>query len=396
MSVGSRGPVTEHDHKLIKKPGLPNLVLINVHPKFLSEQALALSGQFRVDRFYDVKEAWRALKKEEIALPRLIVVGFSVLQEDAGSFMQRLSQDERMRKIPLIVTGSVSTQEFDAFYKGVAPATYLKRPFLKSALLNAASHYIDGALENKWQSLPETQKAALVGTLDSFVDLTERIAQGEGLDVQGTKEHCRNVQAQVEQGQCLALLENVKGHHNYTYVHSLRVSSFLGMAAHGIGIKNEDLLTLTTGGLLHDVGKIATPQEVLNCPTKLDDEEWRQMKEHVSHTHRILKETPNVSEGIRIIAEQHHEKLDGTGYPLGLKASQLSELARLSTIADIFSALTDERSYKPAFTFEKSFNIMESMTKELDLQLLAIFKECMRAQASEAQWFGEMGHKEAG
>jgi putative nucleotidyltransferase with HDIG domain len=133
----------------------------------------------------------------------------------------------------------------------------------------------------------------------------------------------------------------VRGHHNYTCVHSLRVATYRSIFGHAIGVLGDDLLTLSTGGLLHDVGKMVTPQDVLNKNSKLDDDEWVCMKEHVNNSSAVYDRTPDISQGIRIIGEQHHEKLNGTGYPRGLKGSELNELARMSAIVDIFGALND-------------------------------------------------------
>ena len=94
---------------------------------------------------------------------------------------------------------------------------------------------------------------------------------------------------------------------------------------------------------------------------------------------RVYDTTPDITHGIRIIGEQHHEKLDGSGYPKGLKGNELNELARMSVICDIFGALTDERSYKEAFPPEMAFEILEEMDKQLDQRLVAIFKEVLQS-----------------
>ncbi len=132
---------------------------------------------------------------------------------------------------------------------------------------------------------------------------------------------------------------------------------------------------LSTGGILHDVGKITMPQTLLNKPGKLDDQEWDVMRNHVVQSNDIIVAIPNVNPVVRIIAEQHHEKIDGTGYPHGLKGSQLNELARMATIVDIFGALTDKRSYKPAFNTEKAFAILKDMGAGLDQRLVSKFQE---------------------
>lgn len=371
-------PATQRNEGVKSGPGLPMLLLINQYEEFQNKMAFTLRSHFDVYPFFNTNDALKFLAINK--MPTLILIGYSSLSENNRHFLKLKEDTPVLRDIPLIVTGKKSLDDFKSNFSISCRVEYLKRPFLKSQLKNITSQFLDGDLEEGWKKLPEQQKQALTGSLSSFSSLSDRINAGEPLDVETTRQSCVPICKEIEEGRCFSLLENIKGHHNYTFAHSLKVASFLSIAGKAIGLKGEDLLTLTTGGLLHDVGKIATPQEILNSSSKLDEDEWQQMKRHVSHTHRILMETSGISEGIRIIAEQHHEKLDGSGYPLGLKGNQLSELARISTISDIFSALTDERSYKPAFSYEKSFSILEEMEGQIDMSLLSLFKEVLYAE----------------
>ena len=125
-------------------------------------------------------------------------------------------------------------------------------------------------------------------------------------------------------------------------------------------------------GLLHDVGKMSIPHEILNKSGKLSPDEWKIMQSHVDHTVRCLRDSGGVHRVILAVAEQHHEKLDGTGYPKGLAGPALNEIARMSAIADIFGALTDRRIYKPALLAERALAIMsEEMKGQVDQHLLS-------------------------
>ncbi|MBT5036276.1 MAG: HD domain-containing protein [Rhodospirillaceae bacterium] len=128
----------------------------------------------------------------------------------------------------------------------------------------------------------------------------------------------------------------------------MRVATFLSLFGNTLGIKGDDLMTLSTGGLLHDVGKMHIPHEVLNKPGKLSDEEFVIMKSHVNCSVEFLNQTSDLPKGVTIVAGQHHEKLDGTGYPHGIEGGKLNELARMASIIDIFSAITDRRVYCPS------------------------------------------------
>ena len=109
------------------------------------------------------------------------------------------------------------------------------------------------------------------------------------------------------------------------------------------------------------MGKTVTAVHLLDKPTLLDDEEWELMREHVNHSGRILRASGSVPQEVINIAERHHEKMDGTGYPNGLKGAQLDDPSLVAMMMDIYSALTDKRSYKEAFSKEKTMEIMGSM-----------------------------------
>jgi len=102
------------------------------------------------------------------------------------------------------------------------------------------------------------------------------------------------------------------------------------------------------GAFLHDVGKSMIDSAILNCTGKLSDDQWKQMKLHPVYSHHILKEQGGLQQIALDVARHHHEKLHGRGYPDGLPGEQTSPWARVCAIADIFDALTTQRSYKDA------------------------------------------------
>ncbi len=117
-------------------------------------------------------------------------------------------------------------------------------------------------------------------------------------------------------------------------------------------------------------------------------EEWPVMRDHVTRSCQLLDESADVTKGALIIARQHHEKIDGSGYPKGLKGSELNELARISVIVNIFGALTDARSYKPPFEQEKAFAIFEDMQSQIDQNLLKIFRAIFEPGSERTEQVG--------
>ncbi|MDT5268159.1 MAG: hypothetical protein QOH49_345, partial [Acidobacteriota bacterium] len=113
----------------------------------------------------------------------------------------------------------------------------------------------------------------------------------------------------------------------------------------------EQMRSLEFGSLLHDIGKIGVPDAILRKPAKLTEEEWVLMREHPLHGQKILRGIEFLEGAAKVVA-QHHEKWDGTGYPLGLKGEQIDLCARIFAVADAFDAITSDRVYRTGCTYE--------------------------------------------
>lgn len=147
-----------------------------------------------------------------------------------------------------------------------------------------------------------------------------------------------------------------------TVIHTMSTKAFALEIGRFMRVSARDLQVLYYGTLLHDIGKIVIPLSILEAPRRLTDEEMRIMKAHVVITDKILRGA--MDERIVEVAARHHEKLDGTGYPRGLKADELNQLERITAVADILSALYGKRSYKDAFPPEKIKDILKSDADE--------------------------------
>lgn len=146
---------------------------------------------------------------------------------------------------------------------------------------------------------------------------------------------------------------------HYTALHCSMMVRSSDMLADCFGLDERVKDEIHVGAMLHDLGKIAIPIQILECPGKLDGREWEIMKSHVMITEDILK--GYVSDEILQIAIRHHETLDGSGYPRGLRAEDLTLPQRIVAVGDIVSALSEERSYKQAFPLHEVMNILNQM-----------------------------------
>jgi HD-GYP domain-containing protein (c-di-GMP phosphodiesterase class II) len=350
---------------------LPSVFLIAHEPRHRGELESLLTKHFKVQTFGDVHAAIGALESQT---PDVVVVE-NDMPPKGGLRMLVMQAGGLSRPPGFLVTAGKGEGLNVSFADGPIQGRYLTWPFTGRVLIDQISQLINKAAERGWEDLPEIQRKPLQMTVEEYQKVADAIAAGEPINYTTAAESCEPLVEATREGEAHALLKAVQTHHDYTYVHSTRVATLLTLFGHGLGMKGDNLLILSTGGLLHDVGKLVTPPEILGKPGKLDDQEWPIMQHHVVESGILLSHSHHIVKGPQIIAEQHHEKLDGTGYPKGLKGKELNDLARMSAIVDIFGALTDARSYKPAFSAEKSFAILEDMDSAIDQNLLKVFKE---------------------
>ena len=148
------------------------------------------------------------------------------------------------------------------------------------------------------------------------------------------------------------MLHNMRQVNDSTYAHSLNVAIISRIIGKWLHFSNEELDTLTLAGLLHDIGKTKIPDEVLNKDGKLTDEEFQMIRNHPKYGYDILKSQP-LNSHIKKAALMHHERCDGSGYPLGLTMEEIDDYALIIAIADVYDAMTAARSYRaPLCPFE--------------------------------------------
>lgn len=159
----------------------------------------------------------------------------------------------------------------------------------------------------------------------------------------------------------------------YTFKHSVDVATMSMIIGRQHGLDDREVYEIGIAGLLHDIGKTKIPGEILNKPGRLTDEEFSVMKKHALFGYQLLQEKEELSPGILLGVLQHHEKLNGHGYPLGVIQSKINPYARIISTADIYDALVTERPYKKAFSPRDAVEMIMSMTDELDIDVMKSF-----------------------
>jgi len=172
---------------------------------------------------------------------------------------------------------------------------------------------------------------------------------------------------------------------NYTFGHSMRVAYFSLVTGAEAKLTDEEMSDLELSAIFHDIGKIGTPDAVLNKPSRLSEEEFHVMKQHPEKSYEILKDFPNF-EKIATNARLHHERFDGKGYPLGLKGEEIPVAARIILIADTFDAMTSTRPYRKGLPYDVAFDeLLQFSGSQFDPHLVKMFIQGMKKEALKGE-----------
>lgn len=158
----------------------------------------------------------------------------------------------------------------------------------------------------------------------------------------------------------MEIVKQVELMDEHTYMHSDRVANYALKIARKFKLNEEQLENLATASFLHDIGKIHIPKEILNKPDKLTVEEFELIKKHPSDGAEMIK--GSVYEDIAPIIEQHHERLNGSGYPKGLSEADILLEARIIAVSDTFDAMTEDRAYRKAFSAQYALDELKKLS----------------------------------
>lgn len=213
------------------------------------------------------------------------------------------------------------------------------------------------------------QARAMVGNVLEDARLGKQVAIGP---VRGVVEGM--VDSMFRNADAMLGLGQIKQKDEYTFMHSVNVGVFLMSFCRGTGVPEETIVDVGIGALLHDIGKMKTPLEVLNKKGRLTDDEFNIMRQHVEFSHILLEETPGISQAALQVAGQHHERFDGSGYPHKLKGKQISLFGQMAAIVDVYDAITSDRCYhkgmEPHVALQK---MLEWSKHHFDLDLFQSF-----------------------
>jgi len=186
----------------------------------------------------------------------------------------------------------------------------------------------------------------------------------------------RDLVRAIDENDALAVdISTLKTSDEYTFKHSVDVATISMIIARKQGFSEKDVYNIGIAGLLHDMGKSKVPPEILNKPARLNEAEFEIMKKHSILGFEILREKKEFSDEVALAVLQHHEKMNGTGYPFGYTGDKIIPYAKILSVSDVYDALVTERPYKKAFSQRDAVEIIMSMTAELDITAMRSFME---------------------
>jgi putative nucleotidyltransferase with HDIG domain len=220
------------------------------------------------------------------------------------------------------------------------------------------------------------QPAAMVNSAAALASMFSSVLSGKPVNLIEAQEATTEIIDTVAGSGLTTWLDNVRRYHEGTFQHCLLVTGVAVDFALSLGFNAADVKRLGIAATLHDIGKAAIPLEILDKPGGLSDGELAIMQGHARLGYDALLGTPGISAEVLDAVRHHHEFLDGTGYPDGLKGADISDLVRVLTVSDIFAALIEVRAYRPPMDRAKAYSVLLDLAgAKLEKALVVAFRD---------------------
>ncbi len=338
----------------------PRILIVDDEDEIRQILLELLSAQFNCEGSSTAEEALDRLGNSqfELVISDITMPGMSGL--DMIPHVKSVSPDT----VVVMISG-MQTVESAIGALRLGAFDYLMKPFdlrqVEAVVKRALEHHelivAKQRYENQLEELVEQRTAELDRALDSLEDAYRSTLK--------------------------ALTAALETRDSETHGHSERVVSYSLRLGREYGLNRDEMKALEFGSLLHDIGKIGVPDSILRKPAKLTEEEWVRMREHPMHGQQILRGIEFLQGAARVVA-QHHEKWDGSGYPLGLRVEDIDVCARIFSVADAFDAITSDRVYRKGKSYEAAAQELDEWAgKQFDPQVVKAFHRVPREDWAE-------------
>jgi len=309
---------------------------------------------------------------DDVTENTLLLIDFNKITLDQLSALKPLTKAKEKVAIGLVDTSS-RAQVLQARELGVFHLVDRedKLPNLLRKLTEVLGDYSKPDLP---PGLPAKTALTVSSTSSALSLMSAAALSGAPLPVRKLAGSARDITLALETDGLDSWLSAVQCHHSHTYCHTMMVAGHAVSFSRALGMAEQDQYLMGLGGLVHDLGKVKIPLSILDKPGKLTPQERQLVNKHPVHSREIMATRNELPKAVVDMALWHHEFIDGTGYPDGLSGSQISKRVRLITIVDIYSALTEKRTYKDSVPPSKALAIMADMEGKLDAGLLSKFR----------------------
>ncbi|SAI65674.1 metal-dependent phosphohydrolase [Bordetella ansorpii] len=328
----------------MKKPidPRPTLLLVDDEPTNLQVLRHTLQDDYRL---FFARDGRKGIELARMEHPDLILLDIMMPDISGYEVCAALKQDEALQTTPIIFITALASSMDEQYGFDMGAVDYITKPFSPAIVRARVRNHL---------SLVQVQALR-----DTRLQIIQRLgAAAEYKD-------------------------------NETGLHVIRMSHYAKVLALAAGYSQTAAEEVLHASPMHDIGKIGIPDAILKKPGKLTDEEWAVMRRHPIIGGKIIGDhRSGLLRMARIIAEGHHEKWDGTGYPRGLKGEQIPHVARIVALVDVFDALTSERPYKSAWPVDEAVDyIVQASGTHFDPELVPLFVECLpELLAIRDQW----------
>ncbi|MEO5358401.1 MAG: response regulator [Nitrospirae bacterium YQR-1] len=306
-------------------------------------------------------------------IPDIVLLDIEMPSMNGIEALRKIRTYDALKNTPVLMVSAHSEQRYilDAIKAGASD--YIRKPFNMGLLLGKVNNWINSLLRDNWKALEPQQTQALnVGKY--MVELSSKL-------IESTKPPSYNdihiatkllVDA-VEQHGNRFVYNALEDGEDSLFVHSLKSASLLYIFARKLGFNEQECFNMTMGGLLYDIGTALVPFALTFKPGKLEGDELRAVQRHVTHGVEFLQKEPDMPSVVLDICRGHHERPDGSGYPYGLKDTEVTMPMRMTAIVDTYSALTTKKVYRNAYSSNEAFRIIVESEREFDKDLVKNF-----------------------
>jgi putative nucleotidyltransferase with HDIG domain len=271
--------------------------------------------------------------------------------------------------ITLVVQNTVLNQYIkDKFIELQIPCIWLYEP---AELISGIENDIN------FKAKKETYKDAVLNLKWVLNDLTA----GDRVDYEKIEDISKSIDSSInDSSNIIKCLAEIKSSDEYTYTHSINVALYSMLIAKWLDLPECSIQEVIQAGLLHDIGKVKVPDEIINKNSRLTADEFKVIKKHPIYGYDLIKDLNSINENIKKAVLLHHERIDGSGYPFGYSGSSISLLAKIVSVADVYDAITQNRVYKDKATPFDAFEIFLTTGKSMfDTTVLNAFLKNMAA-----------------